>query len=121
MMEPSELKEQLKHFTGSQVIYQYDFLWVKMLYTEGIKFLCDNAESYWLLNLIASWQDEIKEADREFQVWELKQAPSIGWTVICTDGNDNVLCRQELTYSDFPLPKIKLWLVGGTLMLPSEY
>jgi hypothetical protein len=122
MMEPGKLKNGLLNFKGSEVFYQYEVLWVEFVYTEGIKFLCDNAECYWLMNLIASWQHEIKEEDRVFQVWELKKVTGNGWLVLCTDGNNRELCRQELAYSDFPLPGIIVWLVdGGVLMLPYEY
>jgi hypothetical protein len=73
------------------------------------------------MNLIASWQLEIKEEDRVFQVWELKQMQTKGWLVLCTDGNNRELCRQELVYSNFPLSSITVWLVDDILMLPGEY
>jgi hypothetical protein len=46
MMEPGELKNELLNFKGSETFYQYEVLWIRFIYTEGIKFMCDNAECY---------------------------------------------------------------------------
>jgi hypothetical protein len=45
----------------------------------------------------------------------------------CTDGNETVLARQEIPYTDFPLQSITLYasqdeyLGGRVIMLTSEY
>jgi hypothetical protein len=121
MIDPNELKKELKNFCGSEVLYQYSFLWINFYYSEGCRFVFESAKSYWLLNLIASWQDSILDVDKAFQTWELKKISDKNWVIKCTDGNKRELCRQELSYSDFPLDHIKLWLVNGVLMLPTEY
>ena len=38
-----------------------------------------------------------------------------------TDGMDHELAAQAIPFTDFPLEEVSLWLVDGTLMLPSEY
>jgi hypothetical protein len=32
-----------------------------------------------------------------------------------------MLTSQDISYTDFPLTDIAVWLIDGTLMLPSEY
>ena len=122
MIDPNELQNELKNFYGSETRYQYTFLWVKLYYSEGCHFLFQKSESFWLINLIASWQDEILDTDKDFQVWELKQMESKSWVITCTDGNMRILCKQEIEYSDFPITSgFKIWVVDRMLMLPSEY
>ena len=121
MIDPNELKNELKNFCGSEALYEYNFLWIKFYYSDGCRFLFEESKSYWLLNLIASWQDSILDIDKAFQTWELKKINDKKWIIKCSDGNKSELCRQELSYSDFPLDHIKLWLVNGVLMLPTEY
>jgi hypothetical protein len=60
-----------------------------------------------------------------FQVWILRfidKANGNDALLICEDGNNKELARQNIEYTDFPLPEgITLYLDGGVLMLTSEY
>ncbi|MGA9381161.1 MAG: DUF6876 family protein [Phormidium sp.] len=49
MLSAEQLKSQLSHFTGTDNYYKH---WLGFQYTDGIKFLADNAECYWLLDAI---------------------------------------------------------------------
>jgi uncharacterized protein DUF6876 len=42
-------------------------------------------------------------------------------TLTCDDGNGTVVYRQELGYTDFPLPEITLYFTDNVILLPSEY
>ena len=42
------------------------------------------------------------------------------WNLTATDRNGNTIARQQIEYSDFPLKEIKLYLIDGVLLLPSE-
>lgn len=111
----STLATDLAHFTGSEHWYRYP-LRPGYTYTDGVKFLADNAGAYWLIDKI------ILEAPREpFQVWKLI-VNADQWAVLtCGDGDGNVLATHNITFTDFPLPEITLWLVDNVLLLPSEY
>ena len=40
----------------------------------------------------------------------------------CEDGNDNTVLVQILIDPvDFPIDKLRIWVVDGVAMLPSEY
>jgi hypothetical protein len=56
-----------------------------------------------------------------FQVWTLNVAADRTATATAADGNDRVIVRQEIEFTDFPLSEIKLYLTDGVLLLPSEY
>jgi len=118
MMSSGELTSSLSQFYGSDEIYRYKLV-PGHFFTEGVKFLAENAGAYWLLDLIFSHQLDPKVAGEEFQVWILKVENQKG-IAICEDGNDNEVTRQEIEFTDFPLPEIRLWLENKTLMLPSE-
>ena len=40
--------------------------------------------------------------------------------VTCEDGDGRVVFRQQISFTDFPLPSVTLYLEYGTLMLPQE-
>ena len=41
--------------------------------------------------------------------------------VTCEDGNGREVFRQELEYTDFPLPEVQLYCTDNTILQPSEY
>ncbi|MGH9256668.1 MAG: DUF6876 family protein [Vicinamibacterales bacterium] len=45
----------------------------------------------------------------EFQVWKLTVRPDRTATLLCENGNDNVVFSKEIAYTDFPLDAITLW------------
>ena len=37
------------------------------------------------------------------------------------DTDEPVIVRQEIPFTDFPLPEFSFWVVDGTMLLKSEY
>jgi hypothetical protein len=119
-MSANKLDPQvLGQFTGSEHWYRHSLI-PMIRYTEGIKYVADNARAYWLLDEIASFQLEKKIRDEEFQVWKLEVANESG-RLICEDGNDNVVFTTKPFFTDFPAPGITLWYTDHTILLPGEY
>jgi hypothetical protein len=123
-MNATELQNGLRNFTGTENYYRYLF---GLKLTDGVKFLADNASNgaYWLLDVIGSHQMTPKvrkylQTDN-FQTWKLKKNDKGGCRVQCEDGNGNVITRQDIEYTDFPLDEITLYLIDGVLLLTSEY
>ena len=86
-------------------------------YTDGVKFLHESCDCYWLLVAISS-----HKRIEPFQVWELKvESDKSAVLTMREDSNEPILVEQEIEYTDFPLEEIKLWLIDGILILPSEY
>ena len=100
-----------KHWTG------------RLTFTDGVKYLAEQAGAFWLIDLVASHQTP-RLRQEEFQIWTLKVDRSKTPMAVATcqaDTHAKVLVQQEIEYTDFPLPSIKLWLVDSVLMLPNEY
>ena len=111
----------LAQFTGSETFYRFG-LRGDVLITEGVKYLADTAGAYWLLDSISIVNVyEIKVRAEEFQLWILTVGDTSSGELICDDGNGNIVYKQELDYTYFPAPGIRLYFCNGTILLPREY
>lgn len=109
----------LSGFTGSE---EYTRFRRNMLLTEGVTYLAKEAECFWLLDIISSYQAITEVRNEEFQVYILRvDLEKSTATVECNDGNDNILKTQFIEFTDFPLKEIKLYYTDGVVLLPSEY
>lgn len=114
------LASDLAQFTGSENWYQH---WMKQCtYTDGVKFMAEQAGAFWLIDEVAINQMLPKVKAEEFQVWTLKTDLDRKYGVLtCDDGNGNVVFTKEIHFTDFPLPEIKLYFTDRVILLPSEY
>ncbi len=119
--EPACLEADLAQFCGTEKWWKH---WTgRITFTDGVKFLAEKAGAFWLIDLIASHQTA-RLRQEEFQIWILKVDRGKTPMAVATcqaDTDAPILVRQEIDYTDFPLPSIKLWLVDRVLMLPHEY
>lgn len=117
-MKDAELIEsELKQFCGTENYYQHAF---RMRYTDGVKYLAEVCECYWLLDIVASYQFKKRVRAAKFQVYSLKVKDDEGLLTI-QDGNGNKLGSQKILFTDFPLESILLYYISGICLLPSEY
>jgi hypothetical protein len=123
MMGQAELKAGLAGFSGSECMYRH---WSGRLYfTDGVKFLADNAGAYWLIDLIASHIPRCKgdRMLRDFQIWRLKvHNPPLEKggerymaTAYCDRDTDDTAFSQDIPCTDFPLAEIKLYCELGSV------
>jgi hypothetical protein len=136
MITAAELQQELGRCSGTE--NYYSVLFSKMVYTDGIKLLADRAGAYWLIDVIASYQQQCDRDEilRDFQVWYLVRPESEliphlshehknGCIITCwcdtPKEGDRPSIRQDVPLTDFPLTDIKLYVCDGVLMLPSEY
>ena len=120
-MNADELKTQLRQFTGTT---HYTRLSSKVLLTEGAVYLAENAKSWWLLDVYASYLLHL-DGDREpFTCLKLNVSENAA-VVVIEDGNNHLIAKQVIEYTDFPLASITLYGCWSeevwVLMLPSEY
>ena len=114
------LEIELANFIGSEHYFNHSI--GNFNYTDGIKFLADQAKCYWLLDVVGSYQHLNKVKDIPFQLWELTVADDNSATAVMKeDTNTPIIIKQEIPFTDFPLDHIRLYLVDGVLLLPSEY
>lgn len=118
-MTADEIREGLSQFYGGDTIYRHP-MFRNMLYSEGVRFIAEEAGAYWLIDGICGHQVDPKVAKEEFQVWHLTVHPDWTADLVCTDGNDGAVTHQNIKLTDFPLPNITIWLENRTLVLPAE-
>lgn len=119
MKSKEELLATLDQFTGSQQAF-YHPMFKKFVYTEGVRYLAQNAECYWLLEHIFLHQTNPKIKAEGFQTWKLVKQEDTA-TITIDDGNGNIIETFPIDFTDFPLDEIILFMIGDTLLLPSEY
>ncbi len=113
--------EALNHFIGSQCFYKHAIV-DTVTYTEGVKFVGEAGQAYWLIDDIAIAQGEPLVAKNEFQVWTLTVNPDHSATLICQDGNnDKPIHSIQYSYTDFPMEQITLYFYNDTILLPTEW
>jgi hypothetical protein len=115
MKTREEILDTLPYFSGTTQWFRHP---IGFIYTDGVMYVAESCQSFWLLDLVGSVQYLLK--DEPFQVIKLTVKDDQGMVVI-EDGNDRQVYKQEIEFTDFPLDSIELWLVEGVLMLPSEY
>lgn len=128
-MKSAELRTGMDGFFGTEEYHRFSILFPKTVLTDGAKWLADNGECYWLMDIIGSIEEII--ADEPFTVVQLTiqnkaQVPNPKAVVKVDDGNGNVLYTQLIEYTDFPLNNVKLYANRGennlrVVMLTSEY
>lgn len=121
-MNEHALITALAHFSGTEC---YTRLYPQILLTDGTKFLAENADCFWLMDIFASHLlTSINPNQEPFTVLNLIKHHDSAMVVI-DDGNGVILATQAIEYTDFPLESIKLYGCWNEafwiLMLPGEY
>lgn len=112
---------ELLPFTGTECWYRHTVN-RQVRFTDGVKYVADRANAYWLLDEIAMIQMFNKQiANKRFQVWKLQVAHDLSAELLCEDGNSRIVYSKEIASTDFPGPGVTLWFIGHTILLPSEY
>jgi hypothetical protein len=111
----------LRQFTGSEHWYRHALV-RDILFTDGAKYLADEAGAYWLLDEIALAQkSNARVAAAAFQLWRLTVTPDHTAALACEDGNGQAVFTKAIAYTDFPLAETTLYYTDRTILLPSEY
>lgn len=93
------------------------------MFTDGVKFLADEAGGYWLIDSIALAQPRARRDPwlREFQLWELFVHEDRSATLVCLRDSEDEAFRQEISFTDFPMTYVKLYVEANVVLLPSEH
>lgn len=111
------LEEDLGQFTGTQQYYRN---FTGLRYTDGVHYLAEHASAYWLIDLVGSYQHQLRTVP--FQLWELRVHDDHS-ALITMREDDGLLpkVRQEIAYTDFPLREFSWYAVDNVMMLKNEY
>lgn len=120
-----EILDGLQHFHGSETFYKIPLIGTR--YTEGLKYLAQAADCYWLITdasvIAKSLMDRSYFISLDFKRLSEEEQDASGHEakIEYGDGNGNILETHPYTVTDFPLQELRLFFVDGTLMLPGEY
>lgn len=121
MVNAAQLNSELRNFSGTETWFRHG-LFRKYLYTEGIQFLAEKAECYWLLDKIFALQDDQPSVKaEEFQTWDLIVYQDKTAQLKCGNGNGHVVYSEIISFTTFPLSKIRFYMTDNILLLPTEY
>ena len=120
-VDAEALRRELTNFTGSETYYRHHLS--GMLFTEGVYHLAQRAKAYWLIDLIASWQEKARRDPwlRDFQLWELTVRENRSAVAICFRDSEEEAFRQDIEFTDFPLDHVSVYVEGNVILLPSEH
>ena len=119
MKTSEEIQEILKSHFGTTAYYEWSPFKGYPVITDGVLALADAAECYWLLDIIGAYQSNEK-LDKNFQVWKLTKHKDE--SALVRGFNDTTLIvAQGISYTDFPLNSLELWLENGVILLPTEH
>jgi hypothetical protein len=109
--------DALRQFTGTEQWYRH---LSGYLYTDGVCYLAQEGEAFWLIDKILFTTMKKKELQK-FGVWNLTVNEDKSAILVCEDGNYHELYREKMDWTDFSLNKVELWFEDGVLILPSEH
>ncbi len=136
MVKAEEIRAKLAQFSGTTAYYRYSSLFPFMLLTDGTRCLAQDCNCYWLIDTIASMQTSsvIRKHEKlqSFQSWKLVVNSDNSAVLTCEWDSDEVVFSKELTYTDCPLPEVRIWVQPWchpllptkkhlVAFLPSEY
>lgn len=116
MADKEQIMQELNQFTGTTQYYKY----FSLKLTDGIKHFAEKLGAFWLIDIVLSYQHELKKIP--FQLWEIEvnQDKSASVTVR-EDSDTKPLAEQKVQYTDFPLDNYSFYVIDGVVLLRSEY
>lgn len=120
---------ELAYYTCTDAYYKtlYTVNGHRLVYTDGVKYVAETANCYWLIDMVMAHtytiykNKRIDEDQKRLLVCRLAVGDNDHAVFQVTDGNDNILATQEIQYTDFPAKLFTIWVQNGVAMLPSEY
>lgn len=120
MYDTQEILNIIHEASGTEAYHQFSAIKGFPVITDGVLALAEAAGCYWLLDIVGSYQTN-KKLDKAFQVWTLEVNEESRNAVVNGKNDTKIVITQEIEYTDFPLSKVKLFLINGVILLPSEY
>lgn len=114
-----ELKAEMAQCTGTMQHHKLTLMPLKA--TDGVAVVAQKAGAFWLVDAIASYQQEPKIKELRIQFWFLEVKDQKADLYCIEDKGKPKLVEQHIPYTDFPEGKWEYYVADGVIMLPSEY
>lgn len=124
-MDPTDLLHQLGQFTGTESYHRVTFM-PNVVATDGVAFLAEHAQAFWLMDVIASHLSSVPRAEH-FAIARYAGTPGASGLFSLTDDipANQTYAMQAIEFSDFPLDEIVLYVqrsgANWVVMLRGEY
>lgn len=121
----NKIKTELQQFIGSETFYKIPLIGTK--FTDGIKYLADAAECFWLVTDVSVIAKSLMHKSYfvtvDFKRLSEKEREESQCEALInySDGNGHIFETHKYHVTDFQLDELRLFFIDGTLMLPSEY
>lgn len=133
MKSAFEINKNMSNSTGTMGYHRINVVFPNVVLTDGTKTLAEDAECFWLMEKIASYQPKCKKDPEEMlqymQFWTLSKQEDGTWLLVCERDTNNVFIKEKIESSDFPLQSVKLYVAPSfcgdkevmVIYLPSEH
>ena len=122
MKSAAELETGLAGFYGTE---GYHRLHPNMVLTDGAKYLAEEAGCFWLYDVVWSVLNKPNVRNEDFLVVKIRLEEKPQAVVRIEDGNDNLLYKQVIPYTDFPMALYTFYIQYNgdfwVVLLTSEY
>jgi hypothetical protein len=112
---------------GTEHCYGFAFVPTRWLfrYTDSVSFHANEFKCWWTLDVIGSYIPKLEKwnkahGDNNFLVISFDVTDSSCHFAVKEDTDGDEIVHQEIEYTDLP-HSIKLYLIDGVLMFPSDY
>jgi len=115
------LINELVGFTGTMNYYSSTFGKLKL--TDGMNYLRNKANCYWLVDIVESVQglSSVRLA-RKFLIWKIEVDRDKSFKVTAREDTESELVyEQKGGYTDFPLRGFEFYQCDDVLLLKGEY
>jgi hypothetical protein len=124
-IEQQKVLNDLAYYTCTNQYHRFSILFKEVL-TDGIKYLCDTLQCYWLMDIVGSVQYMPKiKANNSFIVWKIKVNEDKSFNVSAYSDSpfnkENLLYSQDGKYTDFLFNEFEFYQNGEVILLKSEY
>ena len=121
-MDTKIIAKRLRRFNHSSMYIPHLYPGKSPLFiSEGIKYIRDSLDGFCLIDTILCLQYDRVIGKIFFQKLIFKQQPhDLSWILQCYD-NEKLIVSKKIEFSNFPLPKIEIWLINKNLLLPNEF
>jgi hypothetical protein len=120
MKSTAEIINVLNYSTGTEAYHKFSSIPGFPVATDGVIALAEAAGCFWFLDLIGSYQGN-KRLDPAFQVWKLDVNQTWQSGIVRGYNDSELIITQDIPFTDFQLGEVKLYLIDGVILLPSEY
>lgn len=122
--EQSEILNELELNSGSEEYHKIPFSNIK--YTDGINDLINKCSCWWLISDTAIFMTSNKDNNilrgEEFLILKIEVTEDKKAIVTLKEDSDTpILYNKVYDYTDFPLKEFEFYIIGGIMLLKSEY